>query len=754
MERFADLVARRPWHILAGAVLATALAGLGLARLGFDNSSERLLVQGSPDARFLEEVRRTFGGDEILFVLLRAPDATAPDAVRDLARLTDAVRSVEGVERVVSLATLSWAWEADDEVVVERLFDDEGRPRAGAPVATALAHPLVAGTLVAPDRRVAAVLAFVRPRPDDPRFKGRLVATVEAAIAGVAPRREVLLGGAPFGQVEIDALTRRDLRTLGVAALVCMAVLLALTYRGAVGVVLPLVTVVLGLGWTLGVAGGLGISISVVTSILIPLVLAIGTSYCIRVLSEHARQRHLGGAGPDVVRTAVCQVGSTVVLCGATTALGFLPLDTSPVDVLRDLGTLAVAASILTALAALTVVPAVLALRARHGRPAEAPEERTQAGFGPLLARIDALTERRAGMLLGVGAVLVAFTAYGVARLRVDQNPWDWFPAGSPAERSTRIIDEQLGGVLPFSIVLESPAGPWDPALLRATDAVATALREDPLVRTVVSAADLLRIVATAFQGAGAALPDRANLIAQYALLYDPETLRPYLDEETARHHVLLRMGHRSTMDVEAFVARVQARLRALVPPPLTARLTGTGLLRVATAEEFAAGLFRHLFLASVAIALLLSVALRSPALGVIALVPNLLPILLVYGLLGWLDIPLNVATVTTGAAALGNAVDDTVQYLDRYRRLRRSAGAGARRATLYAVGSPMIVSDVVLTGGFAALAAASFYPVASLGMLGAAAMAFSLVGNLLLLPALVVVWERVTDRAPGPAGR
>jgi len=538
--------------------------------------------------------------------------------------------------------------------------------------------------------------------------------------------------------VEIDRLTRHDLRVLGAAAFVTMAILLGVTYRSAVGVVLPLVTVLVSLLWTLGVAGALGVSISVVTSILVPLVLAIGTSYCIRVLSEHTRQCALGCSGPDAVAAALREVGTTVMLCGGTTALGFWPLRTSHVDVLRDLGTLAVVASGLSTLAALTIVPAVLALGRRR-----VPGARSHAELRPLLARVDALTSAHPGALLAGGALMVLLAAVGLSRLQVDQSPWEWFPEGSEVHRSTRLIDDELGGVLPFSIVLESPRGPWDPALLRATDALATALRTDPGVRAVGSVADLLRVVAVAFDGEAAPLPDRQNLIAQFALLYDPETLAPYLSESTGRQHVIVRMAHAATSEVQAFVARVDAKLRALVPSPVTARLTGTGLLRVATAHEFAAGLFRHLFLASLAIAVLLALALRSPALGVIALVPNLLPILLVYGLLGWVGIPLNVATVTTGAAALGNAVDDTVQYLARYRRLRRRLGPDARRATLEAVGAPMIVSDVVLTAGFAALMAASFFPVASLGLLGATAMAFSLVGNLLLLPALVAVWER-----------
>jgi predicted RND superfamily exporter protein len=752
VDRSARAIAFHPWLVLLVAALLTGLAGVGLSRLGFDNSSERLLVQDSPDAEFLVGVREAFGGDEILFVLLRAPDVTAPAAVRDLRRLDAAIAQVPGVERVASLASLRWPWPAGDEVVVEPLFGEDGSPAEGAPVDAALQHPTVAGTLVTADRKLAAVLAFVRPHPEDPRFKGRLVGDVEQVIAKLtpelAPGSEVLLGGAPYGQVAIDTLTRRDLRVLGSLAFLAMAVFLGLTYRGMAAVLLPLLTVVLSLVWTLGIAGAAGLSISVVTSTLVPLALAIGTSYCVRVLSEYGRQQDLGVRGPEGVAAALSEVGVTVVWCGAATALGFLPMCWSHVDVLRDLGVLAVVASAAAAILTLTVVPAVLSLAARR-----APSERSHAGMRPILAAVHRLTDRHAGAVIAVAAAVVGVGALGLLWLHVDQSPWDWFPDDSAVARSTRLIDGQLGGVLPFSVVFRSPKGPWDPELLRAEDAVVEALRADPQVRTVTSTADFMRLSAKAFEGPGAPLPNRSDLIAQYALLYDlgdPQTLAPWVHQESGRHHVLLRMAHAATSEVEAFIARLDEHLRKLVPAPIEARLTGTGLLRVATAYEFTAGLARELLLASLAMTVLLAIALRSPWLGLLALLPNLLPIVLVYGLLGWLGIPLNVATVTTGAAALGNAVDDTVQYLDRYRRLRGPLGPDARRATLDAVGAPMIVSDVVLAFGFAVLLAASFFPVATLGMLGAAAMMLSLLANLLLLPALVTVWERWRARHGG----
>jgi predicted RND superfamily exporter protein len=746
MTTVARLIVRRPRTVVALTLLVTAGALYALGALALDNSTERLLVRDSPAARFLDEVREAFGGDETLFVILREPDVTAPAAVRRLQALTKAVGDVPEVERVMSLTSINWPWPRADDVAIEPLFGPDGEPTPGAPLAAALAHPLIVGNLMSADHRAAAVLALVSPHPEDPRFKGRLIAHVEAAVAAAAPGADVTLGGAPYAQVALNELTGRDLRVLGPVMLAVMAVLLFLTYRSAYGVFLPVGTVVISLLWTIALAAVLGRSLSIVSSVLPPLVLAIGTSYTIRVLSEYHRQRErLRDRGPALEAT-LREVGLTVMLCGATTALGFGSLLSSRVEVIRDLGLLATIGSAFTTLTALTLVPAMLALLPAAGR-IENPGG-LETWLRGLLPRLHAFTVRRGRLLVGTAAAVMAVGLSGLARLSVDQDPYSWFPPRSPTARSTGVIDHELGGIVPFGVVLESPDGVYDPALVRAASAVAAWLRSQPEIGAVVSPADHLALVHAALAPPGSGpLPGSRDLVAQYLLLFDtrdPEQLAPFVHEPSGRLQVAARLEHGSSRAQRAFVARLEAALPGLVPAPLTARVTGTGLLRLETNDALTSGLFTHLVIASFAIAVLLAVALRSIRLGTLALVPNLGPILVVYGLLGWLAIPLNAATVTTGAAALGNAVDDTVQYLDRYRRRRRAGydPDAARRETLEGVGAPMIVSDVVLTVGFGALLLSSFFPVASLGLLGATGIGMSLLANLFVLP-LVVGWRR-----------
>src|SRR6185295_2146942 len=159
------------------------------------------------------------------------------------------------------------------------------------------------------------------------------------------------------------------LRVLGPTAIAVMAVVLFFTYRTAYGVLLPLLAVVLSLLWTLALAAVFGRSLSIVTSVLPPMILAVGTSYTVRVLSEYNRQRGRTDDTRAALVRALRETGVTVLLCGATTAIGFAALLLSRVDAIRDLGLLATCGAGLTTVAALTVVPALLAcLPSARGR--------------------------------------------------------------------------------------------------------------------------------------------------------------------------------------------------------------------------------------------------------------------------------------------------------------------------------------------------------------------------------------------------
>lgn len=760
MSRLLTAVALRPRLTLTVVLLLSLVAAYECRALRIDNSTERIMVgKDDPDRVYNDAMREVFGGDEVLFVLISGDDAFTPDGMARLAATRRALRRVQGVERVVSLDDVRVVSGSAEAVEVRPLVPpgtaDPARLREA--MQRAREYPLIRGDLLSTDGDVAAVLVFVRAHLEDPDFKLALVNDV-GRIVRAEWGGAFELGGAPYAQVQLNAYTRRDLRRLFPYSFLIMALLLFLYFRTWVGVVLPLLTVVLALIWTAGAMSAAGRSLSLVTTALPPMLLAVGTSYAVRVLCEVEAQLTRSRDPQRVMGETIREVGLTVVLCGVTTMMGFGALMTSRVQVIAELGVFATLGTLASTVIALTLVPATLVI---CGLPSPGGDRWTiAASLARLMPRLHRVTtERAAG--IAIACVLVAVVAsIGNLFLRVDQDPYGWFPAASEVAHSTATIDRALSGATPFNIVFESAAGTIaDPTLVRFMDRVEAFIQRQPEVGKATSFADHLRIMhAAMLAGANAeALPATSGLIAQYHLLYtfgdDPDTLNRYVDEAGGRYNLMVRAFRAPGQGLQALVDRIDAFITATAPPGVHAHVTGTGLVRLKTNAEFTRGLVSNIALASGMIGALMIVALRSVPLGLLALIPNLIPIIALYGVLGWLGLSLNAATVITGTVAIGNAVDDTVQYLDRYRRRLRELGdrVESRRATLAAVGNPMILSDVILLVGFAVLMASNFIPVATLGLLGAIAMLASLLANLFLVPALLALGDEKQASATTP---
>jgi len=214
-----------------------------------------------------------------------------------------------------------------------------------------------------------------------------------------------------------------------------------------------------------------------------------------------------------------------------------------------------------------------------------------------------------------------------------------------------------------------------------------------------------------------------------------------FVNVNQSRANLVVRTGSVGSAAVRDLDAALRAAIRVTLPPPLVAAPTANAILLARSADGIARSQGRSVGLAAVAILLLVAGALRSATLGVVALLPNVLPVLLFFGLLGLGLAPLSLPTSLIGAAALGIAVDDTVHFLVRYQR-ERGAGASPREAarrTGLAVGRPIAVTSIMLAAGFAVIALSSFATLRQFGLLFAATVGLCLLADLLVLPALLV---------------
>lgn len=748
-ERYAAAVLRHRWAVLLAVGLLSVVAASFISRVGFDTSIESWVRADDPGLATYHAFIDRFSADEITVIGVFADDVFTPRVLAAVQAITDAAARAPYVHRVHSLTNVDVATGDAAGVVIGPLMDrlattPEELQRVRA---RALANPMIAGLLVAPDARATAVVVESVPEVEGFREKAELVGALRKIIAPYAGEMEIRLAGAPPLHDALWRHTRADMRIIGPASAALIAVCLYLAFGSVVAVALALAVVAIAFLWLGGVMGAFGVDLDVVCVELPPVVLAVGIADAVHLLVEHRRER-AAGAGREAVRTALARLLVPCFFTSATTAAGMLSLLTSQVRPIRNYGWEAAVAVVAAFVLSVTLLPILMEMflgrtSVRRSSPATRALERLVDWLVHLTAR-----RSRAITVGAVGAGLVAITALG--RLHVGANMLHYFPPGDPIRESTERIDTALGGSAALELVVTTaPEGLKEPAILRRMDQLADWLRHGPVPTKVVSVVDRLKEMNRVFTGdpvAGYVIPATRDLVAQFYLLLEQAN---DLDTLVQGNYSVGRMTARIRFaDAERLTATLDAGLPSWVAGDGKGEMsvTTTGYLKVMAEIEgyLIASQVRSFAVAFVVVVVLLALVLRSVRLALFAMIPNVVPILMGLGFMALAKIPLDPGTVMIGGVAIGLVVDDTVHFLVRLRRLvaQGSPLDAAVRRTLEQVARPIIATSVTLAAGFGVMTTASFSPNAHFGAVTAVVILLALIGDLIVLPA-ALLWLR-----------
>jgi uncharacterized membrane protein YdfJ with MMPL/SSD domain len=379
---------------------------------------------------------------------------------------------------------------------------------------------------------------------------------------------------------------------------------------------------------------------------------------------------------------------------------------------------------------------------------------------GRLSATIDRLCGAVAGfdvdrrrLVFGAALAVLVVAAWGASRMEIGTQQIRKFAADAPVRVHFEAVNERLGGVNPLTVVLETDRteGFKEPEVLRAVKSLQEWLAAQPEVGGSTSLVDYLEVAHRAFAGEGAplAIPASRALVSQVLFAAGGDELSGFVDGrfETAAVHVRARVI--DSAEVAALTERIEDRLREL-PPQMRGTVTGSSVVFNQALDEIIRGQAASLLTGLWIVYAILAVMFVSARIGLVALIPNVLPIAFYFGLLGWTGITLSPGTSLVAPIVLGIAVDDTIHYFARFIDDAKRLGS-ERRATesaLRAVGRPVTVTAIGLCGGFLVLNLSAFETQGQLGNLAAATLAFGWLCDLTLTPALcarlriVTLWE------------
>jgi len=707
------------------------------------------LLPAHDEARaYYDDIRTVFGSDEATLVGVFANDVFTPEILAAIDRVSTRLAAIDGVREVLSLTTAKGVDSDELGLRVGRLLQAlPDTPAAAAAFRdTMLANPLYAGTMVTRDGTATGILVLYDVMSESEFARRRLGEQVAEAVAELGPGVSVAVTGLQTLKVSGTRLMQRDLRRLLPLALFVVALVLVWAFRTRRGVFVTLAAALLGAVWTGGAMAVAGLALNIGTVVLPPLVVAISVTYAIHIVSRYYQEARPGRTPRDTVESAIDEVALPLGIAALTTALGFGILAFSPIGAIRGLG---IGAALGVGFALVTTfgfIPAVLMLMPQlRDRPPT--HHRWTVRVLDWCGRV-AVAHRRA--VLAVTAIVCVVSAWGALRVRVETDYLNFFGPRSRVRLENERIAASLGGTQPIYLGIDGP-GPNSLRrleTLRALYDLQAFVRQQPGVDSVISLADFVALAQRALNPDGAGpLPATQEELEQLLLFLNPEDVHYVVNGDGSRGNVIVRTRLSRSADVAAFVQTVEAEARRRFPGDVRIRATGVVPLLSRSADELAHAELAGLTQMLVTLLVLMSLLYLSVRGGLLSLIPNIVPVIVLFGGLGWCGIPINVTTSMIALIAIAVTLADTTHYLSALNVEIRRAGTeeGALPSVARVVGRPIMFTSIALTAGFLVFGLSSFEPIRQFGLLAGVAMLLALAADLLLTPALAAASRVVT---------
>lgn len=757
-ERYIDWVCDHALAVIVALLAVTIFWGSRLPHLRVEIDPDANLPQDHPYIQALHTLESKFGEKNLIVVGLfpKDRDVFTPTFLAKLERITRRIGEVPGLihSTYLSLASpLAKAIEGEGDTLLVRPIL-EGTPRSDADAAEArrraFANPLYVGSIIAADGSATAIVANFRLTPElagYPQIEDRIEAILAEEDDGTFTAR---LGGPVAVLAALAHVTERTVLLFPVAVLF-VALIHYEAFRTLQGMILPLVTALLAVVWSLGLMGLLRVPLDPFNTTTPILILAVAAGHAVQILKRYYEEYDRCRDTATAVRIAMRRVGPVMLTAGAIAALSFFSLTVFPTATIRNFGLLTGFGIVSALIIEITLIPA---LRSRLPAPRSseiAREARAGRVLERALGQAARLVSSRPRAVITAALVLSALALVAASRVHVDTTFKRQFGATHPVRAADDALNAAFGGTNTLIFLIEGPrdGALHDPAALAAIAGLQHFLETDPAVGKTLSIVDFLREMHRALHGgdpAWAAIPPSADLVSQYLFLYSmsggPEDLNSQIDPEHRSAAVRAFLRRDSTNYGEHLIARARDYVARALPPDFTVRTSGTIASNAALTETMVRGKILNMLQIAAIIIVVTSLVLRSPLAGLFVAAPIAMAVLVNFGVMGVLGVPLDIMTAPIAAMAVGIGADYAIYFLFRFREeLAVSNGpALALRSSLRTSGKAIVYVSSAIAGGYLVLCTSGFVHHVELGGMVALAMVVSSLAAITLLPALLLV--------------
>jgi len=738
-NKWLKFIVDHPFHTLFAALLITFLFAWQLPKLRFQTSIYDLAVKDLSETVRYESFKEEFGADDIIFVVVKTNNVFAPATFQRIELLAQALSEVKGIRRAISLPGIK-----KDMDVTERLSLTDFE-KLVAPV------DLFQRNLISADKKKTIITLIL----EDIEIRDQVISAIEEIISKEKDDLHLYQIGMPLVSKALADYTEKDFLRLPSITFLLMAFILFCLFGNLPGVLVPTGSVLMALIWTFGLIAWSRTPLSMLTMIVPIIVIAVGTAYCMYILSEYLDSVAKSDSPKEASLTCFTHVGFPTSLAVITTIIGLGSLVLNKITAIREFAIFSCFGILSLLVILMTVLPAFLALLPFPQKRAKKTTTEKDS-FQSLLAKIVTLNLRHQHITLPIIGLIALISIIGTFQVKVESNPVDYFKRDTPISQHFHDIYQDMAGSFPLNVVLDSKREDYfeNPDHLKVISRLQQYFDSMEGVDKTISVVDYLKLINYAtnqYQSEYYSLPEEAfevrMLMNNFISMLGKDMFDRFLNDDNSKINIVLRTHISSSRDFLLIKAKLLDYLRQNLPEDFDFEVTGFGIVISQSSHLLTKGQVKSISLTLVLIFSVMLLLFLSGKAALVALIPNCFPIVINFGLMGWLGIELSVATSLIACIAIGLAVDDTIHYLVRYNsEFKKDMDKDrALHDTIKSVGKPIIFTTLTIGIGFSILMFSHFKPTAVFGLLMLITMLSALIGDLLILPALMLHVELVT---------
>jgi len=772
IKTYAEFVVKFRWVFLLVILLLVMLAGMGAKNLFFNNDYRIFFNEDDPRLQAFESLQNTYTKNDNVLMALAPKDGKVftRETLAAIEDITERAWKTPYSMRIDSLSNYQHSESIEDDMSVANLYED-AKSLTDADLErikqVALNEPLLLHRLISDKVHVTAVnmtMEFpkkimvkdadgreVEKLADPTKQVTEVVTSVRALkeyINKTYPEIAVHMSGIVMMNNAFGEATIYDMSHLLPLALLLILITVYFLLRSIGGTITTLVTIIFSVATAFGLAGWLGIELSSPVMSAPVIIMTLAVADCVHILSTWISEMQKGSDKKSAMRESLRINFMPVFLTSITTAIGFLSLNASDAPPFRDLGNVAAIGVMAAFFFSIFLLPALATILPVKVHQRETKTLKIMSAFAEWVIR------KQKMLLISMSTIAIVLIAL-IPRNELNDVFVHYFDERIEFRTDTDFISDNLTGIynVEYSIEAENSGDISNPQVLADIKKFADWMLTQPEVIHVNTITDTFTRLNKNMHGDDEKwnkLPESRELAAQYLLLYEMSLpfgldLNNQIDIDRKSTRLTVTMKTLSTQEVLAVEKRFDDWMIANIPE-LRAVGASPTIMFAHIGMKNIISMLSGTTIALVLISLILIVALGSWRYGLLSLIPNLVPAGMAFGIWALIDGEIGMALSIVTAMTLGIVVDDTIHFLSKYLRARREQGLNAEDAVRYAfstVGVALWVTSVALVAGFLVLATSSFKLNSGMGLLTAIVIAIALIVDFLLLPPLLIKWDK-----------